>query len=216
MVVFKTLPSVGAAQERVLKITARATTSGNHRLRVELHMRILRPTSRKKTPHSSTPTRRRPPRRRTRLTLPRSPREFVMRHPPPRAVHADERRSDQCGVGRRHRSGGDAHSRACRSDRRRAERRSLRSRYAGRGAGSRQRSGDRLSGRAAAPHAFQRLAISRETQQAEATPPRPHKASRRSRFHNLSSTQAQLSRHATHRHHGQFRLRRRLPAATSA
>ncbi len=37
MVVFKTLPSVGAAQERVLKITARATTSGNHRLRVELH-----------------------------------------------------------------------------------------------------------------------------------------------------------------------------------
>ena len=37
MVVFKTLPSVGAAQERVLKITARAATAGNHRLRVELH-----------------------------------------------------------------------------------------------------------------------------------------------------------------------------------
>ena len=37
MVVFKTLPSVGAAQERILKITARATTGGNHRLRVELH-----------------------------------------------------------------------------------------------------------------------------------------------------------------------------------
>lgn len=37
MVVFKTLPSVGASQERVLKITARAATAGNHRLRVELH-----------------------------------------------------------------------------------------------------------------------------------------------------------------------------------
>ncbi|MBA4017939.1 MAG: hypothetical protein C0483_12245 [Pirellula sp.] len=37
MVVFKTLPSVGASQERLLKITARATTAGNHRLRVELH-----------------------------------------------------------------------------------------------------------------------------------------------------------------------------------
>ncbi len=36
MVVFKTLPTVGPNQERVLKVVARATTAGNHRLRVEL------------------------------------------------------------------------------------------------------------------------------------------------------------------------------------
>jgi uncharacterized repeat protein (TIGR01451 family) len=37
MVVFETLATVGAAQEKVLKVTARATMPGNHRLRVELH-----------------------------------------------------------------------------------------------------------------------------------------------------------------------------------
>lgn len=37
MVVFETLASVGATQEKVLKVTARATMPGNHRLRVELH-----------------------------------------------------------------------------------------------------------------------------------------------------------------------------------
>lgn len=37
MVVFKTLSTLGANQERTFKITARATTGGNHRLRVELH-----------------------------------------------------------------------------------------------------------------------------------------------------------------------------------
>jgi hypothetical protein len=36
MVVFKPLPTVGANQEKVLKVTARATTAGTHRLRVEL------------------------------------------------------------------------------------------------------------------------------------------------------------------------------------
>lgn len=39
MVVFKSLPSVGAGQDRVLKVTARASAAGNHRLRVELHSR---------------------------------------------------------------------------------------------------------------------------------------------------------------------------------
>lgn len=36
MVIFRTLPSVGPNQERVLKITARAQAAGNHRLRVEM------------------------------------------------------------------------------------------------------------------------------------------------------------------------------------
>jgi hypothetical protein len=36
MIIFKTLPTVGAGQERVLKVTARAQAAGNHRLRVEL------------------------------------------------------------------------------------------------------------------------------------------------------------------------------------
>jgi uncharacterized repeat protein (TIGR01451 family) len=36
MVVFKPLPTVGANQEKVLKVTARATAAGTHRLRVEL------------------------------------------------------------------------------------------------------------------------------------------------------------------------------------
>jgi hypothetical protein len=36
MVVFKPLPTVGANQEKVLKVTARAATAGTHRLRVEL------------------------------------------------------------------------------------------------------------------------------------------------------------------------------------
>lgn len=36
MVIFKTLPVVGANQERVLRVTALATTPGNHRLRVEM------------------------------------------------------------------------------------------------------------------------------------------------------------------------------------
>jgi hypothetical protein len=39
MVVFKSLPSVGAGQDRVLKVTARATAAGNHRLRVEMNSR---------------------------------------------------------------------------------------------------------------------------------------------------------------------------------
>lgn len=39
MVVFKSLPSVGAGQDRVLKVTARASAAGNHRLRVEMHSR---------------------------------------------------------------------------------------------------------------------------------------------------------------------------------
>ncbi|MGC3968531.1 MAG: hypothetical protein QM775_14470 [Pirellulales bacterium] len=37
MVVFETISAVGATQEKILKITARASTAGNHRLRVELH-----------------------------------------------------------------------------------------------------------------------------------------------------------------------------------
>ncbi|MCE9605598.1 MAG: DUF11 domain-containing protein [Planctomycetia bacterium] len=39
MVVFKSLSIVGAGQDRVLRVTARATAAGNHRLRVELHSR---------------------------------------------------------------------------------------------------------------------------------------------------------------------------------
>jgi hypothetical protein len=36
MVIFKTLATVGPNQEKVLKVTAKAQTSGNHRLRVEM------------------------------------------------------------------------------------------------------------------------------------------------------------------------------------
>lgn len=39
MVIFKSLASVGAGQDRVLRVTARASAAGNHRLRVELHSR---------------------------------------------------------------------------------------------------------------------------------------------------------------------------------
>ena len=39
MVVFKTLTTVGAGQDRVLRVTARASAAGNHRLRVEMHGR---------------------------------------------------------------------------------------------------------------------------------------------------------------------------------
>jgi hypothetical protein len=36
MAIFKTLATVGPGQEKVLRVTARAQTAGNHRIRVEL------------------------------------------------------------------------------------------------------------------------------------------------------------------------------------